>query len=145
MAHGTRINGTSYEITGGKCLVNGTGYSIKNGKTLVSGTGYDITLKEEFSVTLDENSMWNAGTDVAFLGVQIEVGDNWISSVGETIVAESGTLVSVKVQSPGPVNIYFNGVSVVYELDAAYQFELRANVSITCEGFPVNLVYIVTD
>lgn len=43
MAHGTRINGTSYGITGGKCLVGGTEYSIKKGRTLIGGTGYDIT------------------------------------------------------------------------------------------------------
>lgn len=43
MAHGTRINGTAYGITGGKCLVNGTAYSIKKGRTLIGGTGYDIT------------------------------------------------------------------------------------------------------
>ena len=42
MAHGTRINGTSYGITGGKCLVGGTEYSIQKGRTLVGGTGYDI-------------------------------------------------------------------------------------------------------
>ena len=43
MAHGTRINGTSYGITGGKCLVGGTEYSIKKGRTLIGGTGYDIS------------------------------------------------------------------------------------------------------
>lgn len=42
MAHGTKINGTSYGITGGKCLVGGTAYDIKKGRTLVGGTGYDI-------------------------------------------------------------------------------------------------------
>lgn len=42
MAHKTLINGTAYEVTGGKCLVNGTGYSIQKGRTLVNGTGYDI-------------------------------------------------------------------------------------------------------
>ena len=43
MAHKTLINGTEYEITGGKTLVNGTEYSISNGKTLVDGTEYDIS------------------------------------------------------------------------------------------------------
>lgn len=43
MAHGTRVNGTAYGITGGKCLVGGTGYKIKKGRTLIGGTGYDIT------------------------------------------------------------------------------------------------------
>ena len=43
MAHKTLINGTAYEVKGGKCLVNGTAYSIKKGRTLINGTGYDIT------------------------------------------------------------------------------------------------------
>ena len=42
MAHKTLINGTSYEISGGRTLVNGTGYSIDKGKTLVSGTAYEV-------------------------------------------------------------------------------------------------------
>lgn len=42
MAHGTKINGTSYGVTGGKCLVGGTAYDIKKGRTLIGGTGYSI-------------------------------------------------------------------------------------------------------
>lgn len=38
----TLVNGTSYDIKGGKCLVNGTGYSITKGKTLIDGTSHDI-------------------------------------------------------------------------------------------------------
>lgn len=41
--HKTLVNGTVYEVKGGKCLVNGTVYSIKKGRTLIGGTGYDIT------------------------------------------------------------------------------------------------------
>lgn len=43
MSHKTLVNGTAYEVTGGKCLVNGTSYDIKKGRTLIGGTGYDIT------------------------------------------------------------------------------------------------------
>lgn len=43
MAHKTFINGTAYEVEGGKCLVSGTGYDIESGKTLVGGTAYDIS------------------------------------------------------------------------------------------------------
>ena len=43
MAHKTLVNGTVYEVNGGKCLVNGTSYAIKKGRTLIGGTGYDIT------------------------------------------------------------------------------------------------------
>lgn len=42
MAHKTLVNGTAYDVKGGKALVNGTGYDVKNGKTLVNGTGYTI-------------------------------------------------------------------------------------------------------
>ena len=42
MAHKTLVNGTAYDVKGGKVLVNGTGYDIKNGKTLVNGTGYTV-------------------------------------------------------------------------------------------------------
>ena len=43
MSHKTIVNGTSYDVKGGKCLVNGTSYDIKKGRTLINGTGYDIT------------------------------------------------------------------------------------------------------
>ena len=55
MPHGTRINGTSYGITGGKCLVNGTVYGIKKGRTLVGGTGYDVNFAKETQVILEGN------------------------------------------------------------------------------------------
>ena len=42
--HKALVNGTVYEVKGGKCLVNGTSYDIKKGRTLIGGTGYDITL-----------------------------------------------------------------------------------------------------
>lgn len=59
MAHGTRINGTTYGVTGGKCLVGGTAYDVKKGRTLVGGTGYDISFAPVLSPTLNDNS-WEA-------------------------------------------------------------------------------------
>ena len=54
MAHKTRINGTEYEITGGKCLVGGTEYAVQKGRTLVGGTGYDVSF-ETFSISYSGN------------------------------------------------------------------------------------------
>lgn len=51
MAHITKVNGTAYEISGGKTLINGTAYGIAGGRTLVGGTGYDISFL--FSFTID--------------------------------------------------------------------------------------------
>lgn len=42
MAHRTLINGTGYDISGGRDLIGGTGYAKKKGRVLVNGTGYDI-------------------------------------------------------------------------------------------------------
>lgn len=42
MAHKTKINGTSYNITSGKALIEGTSHKIKKGKTKVDNTYYDI-------------------------------------------------------------------------------------------------------
>jgi hypothetical protein len=42
--HKTLVNGTAYEVKGGKCMVNGTVYNILKGRTLIDGTGYDVAL-----------------------------------------------------------------------------------------------------
>ena len=42
MAHRTLINGTGYDISGGRDLIGGTGYGKKKGRVLVNGTGYDV-------------------------------------------------------------------------------------------------------
>ena len=64
MAHKTLVNGTAYEVKGGKCLVNGTAYSIKKGKTLVGGTGYDIAFGSKtwlINASLSDSSLDNLG------------------------------------------------------------------------------------
>lgn len=52
----TLVNGTAYDVKGGKCLVNGTVYSIKKGRTLVNGTGYDIKFQNGYTWVLNENA-----------------------------------------------------------------------------------------
>ena len=52
MAHKTLIDGTAYEISGGKTLINGTAYKIKNGKTLVGGTAYEVGFAPPVTLTI---------------------------------------------------------------------------------------------
>ena len=47
----TLVNGTVYEVKGGKCMVGGTVYSIKKGRTLIAGTGDDINFEPDVSLT----------------------------------------------------------------------------------------------
>ena len=73
MAHKTLVNGTSYEITGGKTLVNGTSYSISKGRTLVNGTGYDVSFKTPISGFPVGTSVYlyeGGGTAVEYIIVQ---------------------------------------------------------------------------
>lgn len=53
--HKTLVNGTVYEVKGGKCLVNGTVYSIKKGRTLINGTGYDIKFQNGYTWVLNNS------------------------------------------------------------------------------------------
>lgn len=64
MSHKTLVNGTTYDVKGGKCLVNGTGYSVKKGRTLIGGTGYDIALGPKtwlINASLSDSSLDNLG------------------------------------------------------------------------------------
>lgn len=56
MSHKTRVNGTIYEVKGGKCLVNGTSYDIKKGRTLINGVGYDITFAPSYDPVFANNT-----------------------------------------------------------------------------------------
>ena len=56
MSHKTLVNGTAYEVKGGKCLVNGTSYDIKKGRTLIGGTGYDITFASLYDPVFANNT-----------------------------------------------------------------------------------------
>ena len=56
MVHKTLVNGTGYDVTGGKCLANGTSYDIKKGRTLIGGTGYDITFKPPYEPVFEYNT-----------------------------------------------------------------------------------------
>lgn len=61
--HKALVNGTAYEVTGGKCLVNGTVYNILKGRTLIGGTGYDINFEPPFPRKGDLITMNLDGTD----------------------------------------------------------------------------------
>ena len=73
MAHKTLVNGTVYEVNGGKCLVNGTAYSVKKGRTLIGGTGYDITFGPSYDPVFANNT-WEQIIEACHNN---EVPDTW--------------------------------------------------------------------
>ena len=86
MAHKTLVNGTAYEVKGGKCLVNGTSYDIKKGRTLINGTGEDIVFSS-VSPILDEND-WTTIREVSDAGQ----GSNYWSIGDRKAVTLNGTV-----------------------------------------------------
>lgn len=56
MSHKTLVNGTAYEVKGGKCIVGGTVYNILKGRTLIGGTGYDITFVPPYDPIFANNT-----------------------------------------------------------------------------------------
>ena len=106
MAHGTRINGTAYGITGGKCLVNGTVYGIKKGRTLVGGTGHDISFGTPLSaysegdiVKINEN-----GDPVEFYVAKHDY-ESELNGAGRTLVVRKDCYDN-RVWDNGNVNAY---------------------------------------
>lgn len=75
--HKTLVNGTAYEVKGGKCMVDGTVYNILKGRTLIGGTGYDITFPER-------------GTKLSALGVGKSVFANVGGVRKEFLVVHQG-------------------------------------------------------
>ena len=86
MAHKTLVNGTQYEVKGGKCLVNGTSYDIKKGRTLINGTGEDIVFSSG-SPILDEID-WTTIREVSDAGQ----GANYWSIGDRKAVTLNGTV-----------------------------------------------------
>lgn len=92
--HKTLVNGTVYEVKGGKCMVGGTVYNILKGRTLINGTGYDITFAPPFPKKGDLITMNLDGTDRLYRvlkivdGTTVEVMTMW--NVSDSLEFDSG-------------------------------------------------------
>ena len=62
--HKTLVNGTAYEVKGGKCLVNGTVYSVKKGLALVDGTETEIKFQNGYTWVLNKNPNLSRGLNI---------------------------------------------------------------------------------
>lgn len=104
MSHKTLVNGTVYEVDGGKTLIDGVAYSIDKGKTLAGGTVYEVGFGPSEAtititgdswyfavVTIDETEYTNCGNGVTLtvpIGTEITcfVQDNSYGGYGKIIV-----------------------------------------------------------
>lgn len=120
MAHKPLIDGTAYEISGGKTLVGGTAYSIKNGKALVDGVAYDIGFAEMVTITLTgANSCY-----AEYNGTKYNFPATFEAAVGDTINLYCG-------QVPSSAKIFLNGELVSQGLGSTtYLYTVKCNATI---------------
>ena len=136
MAQKVLIGGTAYDLKPSPVLIDGTKYQIGGGRTFIGGTGYDIKLKD--TVTIEITGwcyIFNgvAGTTVTINGVDYHSGP-------KTIEVEKGTEITCNVRgalvgSGFPETYYswikFNGSYVRYNNpNNPYVFAATADCSI---------------
>lgn len=142
MAHKVLVDGTAYEISGGRTLVNGTGYSIDKGKTLVGGTAYEVGFGVPCTVTIvafgiSPNGNANVtlnGQTYSAKGVSVSNDQNNPTKLAE-ITVPSGTVMSCSActslgNSKG--TIVLNGTNVAEAasagVTATYDYVVNGNI-----------------
>lgn len=142
MAHKTLINGTAYEISGGRTLVNGTGYSIDKGKTLVGGTAYEVGFVVDPVITIIfelASYTMSGSTEYRCGEVQIDgttYGKNYAISNGIdqcTLTVPIGTIITCvrRAMGTGYVGkIEVNGVTVSSGGYGTYDYTVTTNATI---------------
>lgn len=125
MAHKVRINGTVYEITGGRTRVSGATYNISKGLTRVNGTACGI----EFLKTVPEGMIAIImETWFAPCGKVTVNGEGLSVNVDGVYAYEPGTMVAI---TPYSANIYLDGVKVQDQSNYDnYSFALTSDTKI---------------
>ena len=122
MAHKVCIDGTAYEIDGGKAMVNGTVYEIDHGTTLVDGTAYEVGFAEMATVTITGSAHDNWAY-VVIDGVKYYSGMVTLSVPVGTVISCYADTDSKDVDS----GIYLNGVYKAYR---SYNHTVTTNTTI---------------
>lgn len=116
--HRTIMDGTVYEIKGGKTLIDGTAYSIDKGKTLIDGTAYEVGFAEMVTITL-------TGTTYAYVeynGTQYKAPATFEVAVGDQIYLQTNP-------APRGGYIYLNGTQVATGSGSA-----QYSYTVTCDA-----------
>ena len=124
MAHKTLIDGTAYNIKGGRELIGGTGYAKKSGKVLIDGTAYDVLLAEETVTITVHNGDEVRSCYVLYNGQRI-IGGEIDVKIGETIAVYVGAIR----QNYGV--IYLNSVEVAKGNNVHYEYPVTKNATIS--------------
>ena len=142
MAHKTSINGTAYEVKGGKALINGTAYEIKGGKTLVGGTAYKIGFGPVFTPIVNFGTVtFGYSTILTHYSAKTKL-DSLPSNIREiNAVSINGNIIELPYGNvtTGVVNVWRNNYS------ASSMFPSNAGeISVGWAENPTSLPYAIT-
>lgn len=73
MAQKAMVDGTVYELSGGKTMVDGTAYTIHGGKTMVDGTVYEISMVQNITVKIQIRVDTEYGGDFSGTGLTLTI------------------------------------------------------------------------
>lgn len=146
MSHRTLVNGTAYEIGGGKTLIGGTAYSIDKGKTLVGGTAYEVgfappmaTVTINFSLAA-MNMFNNGAATLAINGTDVDpplaAQLTYSLNIGDTIwfLRRMGGLVMASING----EVVSNGIQT-------YEYSVKSNAVIEANAAGSTLILTITE
>lgn len=147
MAHRTMVNGTNYDIIGGRTRVNSTDYDVVGGRTMVNGTDYSI----EFAKEQEPVPAGKVGVTIQAFDPpcgEIEVNGESLSTKEDGVyIYDPGVTVSI---TGAACNIVFNG-EMVAELNTStfaptrYTFSLTTNVTVYSGYDDGAVIYVETE
>ena len=141
MAHKTLIDGTAYEISGGKTLIDGAVYEIKNGKTLIDGAVYEVGFNRMIQITITGYG----GLGIGYGGSAYATidGQNYYNSITNSsiVYVTPGTVITCTVAAQGTSEtstISLNGTIVasvkgglMTAKTISYSYTVNAPITIT--------------
>lgn len=138
MAQKVLIDGTGYELAGGKSLMGGTGYEIKKGKCLTDGTGYEVPIESAVVVSLAVEG--SAGGPSRYAGI-VYAGTTYQAGTTTSFEAKRGETLTIIVAAwknggyyPQYNKITVDGNTVSPNSNGEYDLVLAANTTVTFTG-----------
>ena len=128
MAHKTLINGTAYDITGGKALVSGTSYSVSGGKTLIGGTEYEIAFVRYISLTV--SGCYDSNNCYYMLDGVKQTGKNSYSYSVNTIINNRQELCVYMKSRSTLSSVKLNGTTVQSAKTVSYVLDISNYTSV---------------
>lgn len=151
MSHKTMVNGTAYEIDGGKAMVDGTVYEIDHGVANVDGTAYEVGLASDPVITIIfDLASYEAFGETNYRCGEVIIGDtNYgqryaVSNAVDqcTLTLPVGTVIGCIIRASGTGyagEVRINGKTVLSGGYQTYEYTVTTNATIVLTATVKNI------